>query len=103
MKRIFTRLSVILASAGLTLLGFGSCNTTKKAQQEVSQADKVEAERIEQEQARLRQTMKDDSVRNAYEDSMRMVRMGQRKLVYGGPNMMGRRVIKDTIHVEKKK
>lgn len=82
MKRRLSHLSVLLASAGLTLLGFNGCAVKKQAAS-LSAAEE-EALRLQQE------VMRQDSIRKAYADSMQMVRISQTKCVYGGPTMMGR-------------
>ncbi len=98
MKKRFTRLSLMLASAGLTLLGFGGCETSKKVQQRHN--DKTELQRLLQEEKRMKEAMKADSVQKAYEDSIRMARAGKIKVVYGGPSMMGRRPLNDSTDVQ---
>ena len=101
MKKKLTRLTVLLASAGLTLLGFNGCGTAKKAAREEARIrDSIEQARLRQEEEMMREAMRQDSRRRACEDSMRIVRMGQTKVVYGGPSMMGRRVLKDSTDVE---
>ncbi len=104
MKRILTRLTVILASAGLTLLGFSGCGSARKAAREQARLeDSIEAERVRQQELQMQEAMRYDSIRQAMEDSMRMVRISQTKCVYGGPSMMGRRFLKDSIDARQNK
>ena len=86
-----------MASAGLTLLGFNGCCNTHKA---VNDQNEVERQRIEEARQRELEAMKNDSIRRAYEDSMRIVRMSQTKVVYGGPTMMGRRFDRDSVNAK---
>ena len=70
MKKKLTRLTVLLASAGLTLLGFNGCGTAKKAAREEARIrDSIEQARLRQEEEMMREAMRQDSIRRAFEDS----------------------------------
>ena len=98
MRRFFKRLPILMASAGLTLLGFNGCCNSKKV---VSDQSEIEKQRLEELRQRELEAMKQDSIRRAYEDSIRMVRMSQTKTVYGGPTMMGRKFRGDSTNVNR--
>jgi hypothetical protein len=91
MRRKYHQLLLLALSALLTIMGAGSCKTTKigkkaRLRQQQAYLDSLSREAAEAEKA-ARAAFLRDSLENAE-------RIRRNVCVYGGPNMMGRRILK---------
>jgi hypothetical protein len=86
MKNFLNKCMLMALTGTLTLLGFGSCKTTKISKKQRQLQEQAYLDSLEAAQQK--------AYRDAYiADSLRQeeIRRNAQKTVYGGPNMMDRR------------